>query len=524
MFHTLAFVAFTNLNKAIPVWDSAGHIATSYLIKDNVGEFIAGEGSLTSIFKSSTYYPPLIQSTGAVVSFLFGYNHQALLVLGFTFFVLTLFYLNKLIYLLTKSTFLTFSTVAIFSFFPFVFNESRNFHLDIPLVFFSVLTILYFVKSNLLNSKKNTLLFFTFFALAQLTKWYAFTYVLPFIICYFAYRIGFSTLKNSYKNITTGLGIFLALTLPWYLYNFNSLVEDASIFSKGEVGDPSIILSVANFAYYPREVMIYGILLVPSILLVISFLYLLTKNTRQFLLILVSVLTPFVTFLLIGNKNIRYLVPLAPYFAYVISFFVYHISKRFNRVLLGALLCYQILAFAFLSFNQIKYSTPVLRPIGKALAGSYYEKYFYDPQFYSYTQNYWPTKEVLMQIALDADYLSKKPVGVLVVSENQYLSSSTLEMLRYELGLGSFYYPSVYFKRVVISDLEILNFLDDNQIDYAIVSENVGMVESTRNFEILTSYVNYFNNNTNPDFVVLNSYFLPDGSGLKIYKRTTRSW
>jgi len=183
VFHFVLNITWHKLNTAPPTWDSAGHLVIGYIFADNIKGFLSGHVSLLNLIKISPYYPPFIQFLGGLSYLILGRNYEITILLGTVFLAIACVYLYKIVKVYFDDEKLAVLTVFIFSFFPGVWEQSRQFHLDVPLVALLLASYYHLISSDSLKNKKHSLLFFLYFSLAQLTKWYGFVYlVVPFVI------------------------------------------------------------------------------------------------------------------------------------------------------------------------------------------------------------------------------------------------------------------------------------------------------------------------------------------------------
>jgi 4-amino-4-deoxy-L-arabinose transferase-like glycosyltransferase len=188
VFHSAVFFVFQILDRSYQTWDSAGHIGMSYNIAERFKFLLSGDLSFVDFLRTSDYYPPFVQTIGAVVAMLFGYNSNLLLFVSLLFFLLAIVFLYIDIKLVTNSKRIAVFSAVVFSLFPEVYEQSRVFHLDLPLVSLLLIGFYFFLKSNCLHHTKYAIFFALFFSFAQLTKWYGFIYLaIPCLAIFYVY-------------------------------------------------------------------------------------------------------------------------------------------------------------------------------------------------------------------------------------------------------------------------------------------------------------------------------------------------
>ncbi len=306
IFHTSIVLIFHNLNKAEETWDSAGHIGMSYNIAEQFRRLISGQINFVDFLRTSDYYPPFIQSIGAIISLIFGYNSYYLLLLSLFFFLLSITSVYVVAKIISKNSRTAFFTALFFSLFPQVYEQSRVFQLDLPLVGLQMITVYAYIKSNAFKSIKYSIIFGIFFSLGQLTKWYNFIYLLiPILLDLIQKRSAIqSNFRTILLNITNISLITLIVAAPWYIANYSKILEYSRIFAEGELDDPTSLLSIETILYYPDRILSHQIFILPSILLIISIIYLFIKNRNNFAYAFLGILAPLIIFTVIGNKNL----------------------------------------------------------------------------------------------------------------------------------------------------------------------------------------------------------------------------
>lgn len=303
IFHITFFSIFHILNKNYQTWDSAGHIGLSYRMAQEMERSLAGaEGSsFKSILKISNYYPPFVQLIGSFISLVFGYKSIFLLLETLVFFILSIIFTYKLTFLFTKDEKISFLTTVIYSLFPQIIDQSHYFHLDIPLTALILMAIYCLFTSDNFKKVWQTLLFFILFSFIQLTKWTGFVFlIVPVItVLYRAFiRRGVTSDKTgvikSIRNIIVGSIVFLIFVIPWYYVNWSDLIAQVRIFSGGESDDPTGLWQ--SIIYYPSNAISHQIMFLPFVLIFVSIIYQFKNSRKRGLIILVSILVPWLLF------------------------------------------------------------------------------------------------------------------------------------------------------------------------------------------------------------------------------------
>jgi 4-amino-4-deoxy-L-arabinose transferase-like glycosyltransferase len=531
VFHIVFFTVFHFLNKNYQIWDSAGHIGLSYRIADEMKRLFSGaEGSsISSVLKVSNYYPPFVQIIGALISLIFGYKSVFLLLESLVFFLLSIIFTYKLIFLFSKDEKTSFLTASVYSLFPQVVDQSHYFHLDIPLTALVLMDLYFLFTSDNFKNTKETILFFIFFSFIQLIKWTGFIFlIVPVIATLFNGLVRKNTgsdkkeLKLILKNLLVGSVIFLALTIPWYYVNWKELIAQVKVFSVGESDDPRGLRE--SLLYYPRNAISYQIMFLPFLLSIVSVFHFLKKNFKSGMLFLFGIVIPWLFFVFIGNKNLRYTLPLTPFIAYLVADLLISISnprKDDSKMGLASwfVLLYLFFASFFLSFSRLQKDNPILKPIGVIFTGPLYKTWYYGgASFYAYKPYKYPVDEILDFIYSDANE-KEQAIGVAILVDSENMSAATFELVRLEKGYRNMYMPVPYFQfEIFKSDEEMRAFFTDTGTNYVITSSYIGP-EGLRNYKALEQLTRFLESDRNKMFEKIKDFILPDGESVSIYRK-----
>ncbi len=522
-FQLLVFFIFHILDKSYQTWDSAGHIGMAYNIAEQLRRLMGGTISVADFIKTSDYYPPFVQTIAGVLALFLGYNTMLILCVTLVFFLLAIIFLYVDVKKLTGNSSIAFKTAFVFSFFPQVFEQSRVFHLDMPLIALLLIAIYFLLKSNGFTRKTYAVLFGITFAFIQLTKWYGFIYLtVPFI--YYMY-IYLDFVKRRYLdvsiNVALNLFVVALIALPWYLFNYSKLIEYTAIFSQAELDDPIGFFNLNNLLYYPMVILSHQIFLVPFILLVLAVARTAyrCKSKPENAFFLLTLFFPIIVFTAIGNKNLRYVMPLTPLFAYMIVDFAGTVFAGIKRqILLYSLAVYMLFAFFFCSFNQVPAGTSWLKPVGIAFSANYYGTWMYEPQLYGYSSQHWPLDEIWDFIKDDSTTI-KGAFGVTPLFDKKTLSLATFELIRREKHFDNVFVPVPYFQfEPFRTNAEMQKYLTDNAVEYVLVTNDPGP-QGLRNYAVLTQMTSYFLSNRNNNYELVKTFELPDASTLRIFKK-----
>jgi len=523
VFHVTINIVWHRLNTAPPTWDSAGHLTLSFILKDRFTYLFKGELSPVVILQTSSYYPPLIHILGSGVIAIFGRHYEYPILLGTAFFIMAIIYLFKLVNHYFKDDKLAFFTVLIFSFFPQIWEQSRHFHLDIPLLAFLLASFYHLTNSDVLKKPGHTLAFFLYFSLAQLTKWYGFVYlVVPFV---FEVVIRLVRTKDYFNvqrivNIAFGVLMVVVVAFPWYVINYKTILETTRISSTADAGDPALVLSYESFIHYLKIMTSHQIGILSVLLFLLSLKYI-KRDKDLFLYVWYLFLLPYITFTLIQNKDLRYILPLVPLFAFCIAYMFLHLSKKLYVFLgLGFFLLYLVVLYVFLGFNQFQKLEGNYKIFGTLFAGPYRDAWITSPWDYSYNPTNWRGEEIIKRIQslADDEGLSYDHYKVLEVSDNRFYSIASFDLYKVQNSFHNLDLVVPYFRFDPFTTEELSDYLVP--IQFAVVPSYPGP-PGLRNIAVLNQLVSYFNSDQNKDFIKLEDFSMPDGNVLSLYQRRT---
>ena len=307
-FWVVVNLAWQLKNDQVPAWDQAGNVRISWEFYN----LALGKTSEKETFWNiSTYYPPLMHLIGAGVFLALG---PAVKLLAFWE---TVYFVGLLVggYLLIRDLFedewTGLAGAFTLGFMPIIFENSRSFLLDLPMLMWLVWLMWLILKSNFLQHRKYSLWVGVATSGLLLTKWTGIVYlVVPGL-----FLIGDQLKKkNLNKKFFINLGLILlivgGLVLPWYIVNLKSIMAIGGIALTGEIGDPQALWSLENLFYYLGQILNFQIGLWPALVFLACFGgYLCFKNKYRALLG-GYFLFGYVVFTFIQNKDIRYTIPL----------------------------------------------------------------------------------------------------------------------------------------------------------------------------------------------------------------------
>jgi 4-amino-4-deoxy-L-arabinose transferase-like glycosyltransferase len=499
-FHVLAYFLFRFLDKSYQTWDSAGHLGLSMRFSDSISTFLSGDGGVTGLdlLKLSNYYPPIFFFFTSFFNLIFGYSTSLLLFLVLLVFIGNLFLIYGIVQRLGYDKKVAFLSVLFFSLFALVADQARLFHLEHPLILVLLLCYYILLMSDGLLSIKKVVLFFLCFGIAQLIKWYAFVFLVIPVLVVLVRGVRYRRWQRLFLNIAIGSLVLVLVVAPWYLANLEDLLHFMRLFAVGESDDPQVLMSFTNVFFYLRNILSHQIYLVPFVVSWLGFFRYVKLNKTKGLVLFVHMLFVYSVFTFISNKNLRYVLPLTPIFAFLISYFLTTLRSRISSVALMLLvILYVFFGFLFSTFNQVKAQSSPAKFSGVVLGGPFYVGIYNAPQMYSYDVRYVPIKEILFYVVEDAKANEIEPIGITPLIDAEELSVASLEMVRLENRIKTVYFPVPYLQfEPFASTREILRFFADANVSYVLVPEYVGP-SGLRNYAALSQVVDFMNSDDN---------------------------
>lgn len=355
LIHLTINVMWLAQNFAPLPWDQAGHTRIALRMSQYFQHKLPADEH-PQLLTISNYYPPLVHIITAQFLTLLG-PHIFVASLPVTlFFLLLLYAVFKLNSILFNNEWTGLISAALFSLIPVIYENSRWFLLEIPMLALLTLCYILLKKSNTFSDWKYTFLFSVTAALLLLTKWVG--------IVFLAIPVGF-VLYQAYKqkkdlqlvitNALLGLLIVFLIIFPWYSANFSNLFSTGTQALKGEESDPQQLFSVQNLFFYLYQFMNFQVTLWPALgMICSSFGYFFIKKAPYKLLFASFLGGYYLLFTIIGNKDIRYTLPLLLVvisMASYVGFFVYTKRNYLLLSLLGLSALPLIIYYFILSFG-----------------------------------------------------------------------------------------------------------------------------------------------------------------------------
>jgi len=235
-------------------------------------------------------------------------------------------------------------SVVLISMFPLVFGHSRVALRDYPLMCMISLGFWMLLKTNKFSSSLYSIFSGIVFGLAQLTKETAFIFIIGPLIYYFIKSYSVDNKKKALFNFTVTLTFFLILSGIVYFR-----LENLHAF-KRYFNTSYYIRNYPDPFYYLKNFieMVGPFILIISLPLLIQYLVNIKKREIMFLIWLVI---PIILFSISPNKSVRFIFPILPAFALIVSSEIDNInlSKIFKKVFCIILISISGLQYAFFS-------------------------------------------------------------------------------------------------------------------------------------------------------------------------------
>ncbi len=420
--HALANAIWLGLNSAPPSWDPSSHTWIALDIAQKLRSL-----DIFGIFYASNYYPIFVHTVAALLLLIFGPNIILAQYVGTIFFALAivmLFYYAKTLF---QSSRIGFIAAALFSFFPIVFDQSRRLMLDVPLTAMLLVCLYLLEKTDNFNNKKTTIWFGVAVGLLAMTKWTGVLFLVAPLsfTAYFLLKSG--QVAKVFRHIVLSIVAFAAVVAPWYLVNFASLHYLTTINIIGYADEPTRLISLQNLIYYAKLFINYQVTPIAALLFFLSIAYLVIAKVKRGWYLCLFLLTGYLFFTFINNKDPRYTIPLLPFVAITMAVALDAVCHKYKQV--GILIVsfliilagtyWGVLTFRPSAFEGMQKSVqlPVLGWVNIIDINDWVVK--------KYELTTWPIDDALQTITKTA---GANQARVLIAYEGEHFNPSTLQM------------------------------------------------------------------------------------------------
>ncbi|MFH1415766.1 MAG: glycosyltransferase family 39 protein [Elusimicrobiota bacterium] len=256
------------------------------------------------------------------------------------------------------------------------YTYSRIAALEVPMLFFTLASF-YGLAVFFLKDRPFGIFIASFFSgLTMMTKSHATVFsIVIFILLWVLFNRDWHILKKNRAPILMGIVIFLLVVLPWYIYLLSAY---GNAFISDITGE--LVGERYKAGHYDLIGMLVGILALvfPFTLLFLNSLHTAfikkTRENRFLLIYIISVILPYV---FITSQKMRYMVPLLPAAACMISLNIKDFGRSFPVImrLTGLLLAVPALIILWLGIKLGIIPLPTLFPAIGAAAATFY--FFY---------------------------------------------------------------------------------------------------------------------------------------------------
>jgi 4-amino-4-deoxy-L-arabinose transferase-like glycosyltransferase len=483
-FQLVLYAIFRHLYTAPQTFDSAGHMALAFKFAHLFGDFLrGGETTLYDILTTSFYYPPLMHWVGGLLTLVFGKSFDLMLYLVFFTFLGCLFLIRKIVLELGFGEKVAFYSAFFYSIFPFTVDQSRLFHTDIPMTLFLLLCVHFLIRSGGFRSTKYTLLFFVSAGFGMLIRWFVpFFLAIPVLYILYLSLYRDRTFKAVVPKILIGLGLFLAISLPWYIANLELLRVVSAFFSQGEKDDPQVFLSLENLGFYLKNIGGFQILFVPFVLSIVALFKLRKADRKTAVLVFAEILVIYAFFTVVKNKNSRYVLGLLPVFGFLTAYGFSLVSKKAIKIIVLGL-C--LAGLFYTSFNRASVRSVESGAWGILLAGPFYDNLYVYPFVFTYRTSQIDVQKLVTDIAFQAGNAKIKPIGIASSVDSEAVSAANLELARIYLNYDDMFFATPYFReRPFGSYYELVKYLRDRGVSFLLDADYAGP-DNHRHYKVL---------------------------------------
>jgi len=509
-FHLFGNLIWIKLNQAYPPWDQAYHTLRSFYFLDWFKNLFKGQFNLYPFIDS---YGPLVRFTTGFIMFITVPSIKLAQFVNTIFFLLTIVMIFVISRYLFKDDWSALIASFIFSFFLAVYDYSRWLLLDIPLLFFLLVSYFFLLKSQFFSNFKNTFWFFIFTSAVALIKIQGLVYlIIPLIIVLFQ---AFKEKNHKWLlNLFLGGFIFTCLLSWWLIPNLMNLNNYLQFGIKAEpISDPTNLWQLNTWFHYLKLIIDY--LVTPFVFIFFClFLFYFLKDRKQHgikLLIIINLAFYYLLLSGVPNKDMRYIFPILPWLAIIFGegFIIFKRTyKIIALVIIFLMVAYNTYFYINLSYGipfkkgRVKqFNTPILGEVVYYNLSDYPVRQF-DP-------NHWPLLEIITDISNLDNRREKK---VLLAVDYEKINNSNLVLLQRMSNIKNIIFDSPPTR----GELDKFGGLKSYVIayDYLVISSadvNPFYLFNKKTLSNLTFYIKQ------EGLSLVRQYDLPDKTSLLVY-------
>jgi hypothetical protein len=354
LLHLLVNGFWLYLNAAPIPWDQAGHTRLAIQYSRYFSGSLKPEINPLAI---SSYYPPLTHMVVGVVLTLMGIQVDT------AAFVISLYLVAMLIgiYVLTqelsKNPWISFFTAGFFSLYLPVYESSRWFLLEIPLMTMLVYAWYFLHRSKYLTNWLYSFAFGLMVIGVFLTKWIGIAFLVVPTLAVLIQIVRKKPTTQQLSHLYLVVILILIGIYPWYSTNVHRLIEIGRLAAQGEITDPQQVLSLENLRFYLTHILNFQLTLWPALVSLGTAALYFFKKTAPYKLLLGSFFGfGYAFFTFISNKDIRYTIPLLIVLAFTSAYMLVTSFQNKQWVitsLIGGSLIWLVAQYFILSFHLL---------------------------------------------------------------------------------------------------------------------------------------------------------------------------
>jgi len=308
-----------------PEWDHATHLERAVTCARDLAA-----GDWRMILTRSSFYPPVVPCAAGVVYRLLPTDAAAAEIVMLLFLAAGMAATYALGRALAGGT-AGVAAAWIFGTAPFVVFSALRFQLDLPLATLVVTSVLLLVRTDGFTRPGWSVLAGLVFGVGMLTKPPFAAYLLPAVV----WVIVREHRRRAVANAALAALVAAAVGLAWYgprVVGMPRQIALRAVTHGAEEGKPPT-LSATALAFYPTSLFMQLGVLATALLLAGIVVALMRRDG----FVVVAFVAPFVLFVLLRNKDLRYTLPLLPLAAVLGGMAVAALGPHLRRVALGVL-------------------------------------------------------------------------------------------------------------------------------------------------------------------------------------------
>jgi len=315
------------------------------------------KGDLISVFFYRTIYPTLICILPSFFYLFFGTAQNIPPLINIPFMgilIFSIYGIGKKIHSKKAGLLAAFIVMT----FPHIFGLSRIYYYDFPLMCCLTLTIYFLLKTdNFLSLKYSVLLGLSMALSAAFKSAFSIYLIGPFSVYLFCSIMNKEKIHDKIRNVLISLFVFFLFTSYFYVFNIGALLEHdfhaINLWYEPSNDMTRLHYLIPNLKYYLTSLVGYQILHFYFFIFLFSFIFSIVSPKKNKLLILSWILIPllFFSFYVPMNLDLRFILPILPAIAILISLFILGFrSKQIKKFLTLSVLLIGTIQFFFVSY------------------------------------------------------------------------------------------------------------------------------------------------------------------------------